>query len=227
MALIINGVTIDSGVTMTSDLSNPAVFNTAGTYYIMVPSGVSSFNIVAVGGGGGGAGGLVVQGATTTTYYGAGGGAGGNVIIENNFAVTSGTILTLIVGAGGSKGLAGFQSIPLNINNPSTPGQNGGSTIIKSGETVLISAAGGNGAPIGGNGATGIFFGGSIFGQPNADSATAPAEPLNNLSGGGAAANGFGGFPNYSNPGSGGAGGSNLSGSDGSNGRPGYISISW
>ena len=69
-------------------------FTSPGTYSFIVPANVESISMVAVGGGGGGA---------QNTDDG-GGGGGGALAYNNNVAVTSGEVLTVVVGQGGAPG---------------------------------------------------------------------------------------------------------------------------
>ncbi|TDE03139.1 LamG-like jellyroll fold domain-containing protein [Flavobacterium hiemivividum] len=70
-------------------------FTTSGTF--TVPPGVTNVQVEAWGGGGGGGG---VQGSGNKTQAG-GGGAGGSYTKATNVPVTSGTAITIKVGAGG------------------------------------------------------------------------------------------------------------------------------
>lgn len=98
------------------------VFTSNGSF--LVPNGVSSISIVAVGGGGAGAG-----IAVSTERSGPGG--GGALAYVNDVSVTSGEILTVVVG---QRGLAN--------NNAGKPG---GNSYVRRGNTDLIHAGGGMG----------------------------------------------------------------------------------
>ena len=82
-------------------------YTTPGTYYFIVPAGVTSVCGVAVGGGSGGPSG---------SRYGAG--SGGGLAYKNNISVTPGARLRVVVGAGGAGGAA--TSYP--YGNPGTAG---------------------------------------------------------------------------------------------------------
>jgi hypothetical protein len=124
-----------------------AVFKNSTSW--LVPQGVTSVKVVAVGGGGGGA-----------TYAG-GGGGGGAVVTSNALAVTPGTWLNVTVGAGGA-GRVGGGGVIVGA------GAAGGTTFLGPQSTPLISAAGGTGglAPALAGGTSGNGFAGGA-GNPN------------------------------------------------------------
>ena len=72
-------------------------YSTPGTYCWVVPAGVTSVSVVAVGGGGGGASNIY----SCCTCYAAGGGGGG-LGYANNKTVTPGSSIRVVVGAGGT-----------------------------------------------------------------------------------------------------------------------------
>jgi hypothetical protein len=84
-------------------------FTTPGTYSWVAPAGVTSVSVVAVGGGGGGRGGGTWSPQGGRSYPGSGGGGLG---YKNNFTVVPGTSYPVIVGVGGTGGLAN------NIGSP-------------------------------------------------------------------------------------------------------------
>ena len=93
----------------------------------VVPTGVTSISIVAVGGGGGGA---------ATNYKKPNGGNGGNLRWRNNVAVVPGTPITVIVGEGGT-------SFERGVDNREYDGTDGGDTeVIYQGNTILKAAGG-------------------------------------------------------------------------------------
>ena len=77
-------------------------YTTAGSYSWVAPAGVTKVSVVAVGGGNGGSG----------NRYGtcSNGGNGAGLGYKNNITVIPGNSYTLVVGAGGSGGLAGSSS---------------------------------------------------------------------------------------------------------------------
>lgn len=104
------------------------LFTSSGAF--IVPSGVTSISMLAVGAGGGSA-----------SYLGpGGGGAGGGLSYTNNVSVTPGETLDIFVGAGGTAG--------------GSSGGNGGNSRIERSGTPIIKAGGGYGAigPAGGQG---------------------------------------------------------------------------
>lgn len=98
------------------------IFTSNGNF--IVPNGISSISIVAVGGGGAGAG-----IAASTERSGPGG--GGALSYVNDVSVTPGEILTVVVG---QRGLAN--------NNAGKPG---GNSYVQRGNTDLVHAGGGMG----------------------------------------------------------------------------------
>jgi len=102
-------------------------FTTVGTSSWTVPAGVTSVDVYVLGGGGGGGNG-----------YGGGGGYANNTF---NYAVTPGTSISVVVGAGGANGQSSY----------GYSGANGGASSFGS-----ITASGGKGASgAGGNGGSG------------------------------------------------------------------------
>jgi hypothetical protein len=97
-------------------------YTTPGTYTFVVPDGVSSLIVLAVGAGEGGLSNGVVAGD------------GGSLSYDNALSVTPGEALTVVVGAGG----AGVQTGSQN------PG--GDSTISRGGTAILRAKGGGSGS---------------------------------------------------------------------------------
>lgn len=147
---------------------NEAVFTATGSNSWVVPAGVTSVSVVAVGGGGGGC---------RSTSAG-GGGSGGDLRYYNNLSVTPGETLTITVGSGGTRG---------------TTGGDGGFSRVARGGTTLLEAAGGGGgttaAPRAKNG-TSSTIGGSIGGGDGGAGATASGSVQ---CGGGGGAGGYSG----------------------------------
>lgn len=112
--------------------------------FALPKSGVYSVSYLNVAGGGGGG-----------TWVGGGAGAGG--LLSGNFTVLSGTVLTIVVGAGG----AGSSSRAVSGTNGSN------SSIAYPTITTITSVGGGSGASFNGAGAnTGAGSGGSGGGNP-------------------------------------------------------------
>ncbi len=184
--------TIDSSTASCSPMA-PAppivneTFNTPGPATFTVPAGLTSLQVSISGGGGGGGG----------AAAGNGGQGGEGELITTNLTVTSGQVLSIVVGAGGIGG-AGF-------NGSGGSGGTGGG--LSSIETII--ASGGGGA--GGEGPPGSASPGSAGEGPNGGAAGAATVGTNSAGNGGAAgagggsAGGVGGlgccFPGAGNPG--------------------------
>lgn len=127
----------------------PAVsYTAAGTYSFVVPAGVTSVNMVAIGGGGGGQGG---------GRYGQGpGGGGAQLSFINSISVTPSETLTVIVGAGGLGG-AGFDN-----GSQGAAGGNGENSSVRRGGTDLVMAKGAEGASGNNYGRGGGIFGDGV-----------------------------------------------------------------
>ena len=128
-------------------LPNPGPLNyttaSPNTYSWIVPDGITSINLYAVGAGGGGG---------WNDYQGSG--AGGAIVWTDGVAVTPGETLTLGIGTGGT---GGTQDIGGNQPAGSTYyGLLGQTTFVKrQNGSVILKAYGGGGS--GGRGGTGIF----------------------------------------------------------------------
>lgn len=101
------------------------VYTTAGTYSWTVPDGVFGICAVAVGGGGGSASVVGPNGP------GSSGGGGGALAYKNNWPVSPGQVMTLVVGA---RGLIA-----------SGTGQSGGNSTLSDGLGNIMIAGGGSG----------------------------------------------------------------------------------
>jgi hypothetical protein len=99
-------------------------FISPGTFYWIVPDGVTSISIVAVAGGGGG----------QKTANGGASGQGAQLTFINNVSVTPGETYEIVVGDGGEP-------------SDNAAGQTGGNTYMTliSSNTTIIYAAGGAG----------------------------------------------------------------------------------
>lgn len=100
-------------------------YSPAGSYNWVVPACVNFVTVEAWGGGGGGGGNIAVLNSGQETCTGAGGGGGGGYAART-YAVVPGQSYTIVVGAGGTAGIAGTNS--------------GGSSAI-----ITIGGNGGNG----------------------------------------------------------------------------------
>ena len=115
---------------------NKIEYKTPNTYTFTVPSGVTTLKVeVAGAGGGGGGGGYKKQ--VDTVYKGAGGNGGNGALINTTINVSANTVLTIIVGKGGS-------GAPANSGANVYAG-NGGTSSISDSKNTLTSAQGGGG----------------------------------------------------------------------------------
>jgi len=127
-------------------------FTTTGANAWVVPTGVTSISVVAVGAGGGGGGSEEVDET-------GGGGGGGALAYVNNISVTPGETLTAVVGAGGNGGPSGGN------------GTAGGNSRLERGLTALVEAGGGAGGQNrngGGNGGAVVIGSGGSGGSGGA-----------------------------------------------------------
>ena len=184
-------------------------FTSDGTF--VVPEGVHKILVTACGGGGGGGG--------SSFYGGSGGGASGECIYRHLFAVTPGSEISIMVGAGGAGGAGNTGSVDSrNCKN----GENGGATVI--GDLVTLSGGVGGNKPsngyFGGDGAS--FFetntsggggGGGCIGR-GGNGGTGGSSAINPTTGG------------YGS-GGGGAPGNNKTAISGADGGPGVVIIEY
>jgi len=119
----------------TTSSSNVVDFTTPGTFSWIVPSGVTSLNVLCIGGGGGGGTSL----DNTGTSGGGGGGGGG--IKSGTLGVNPGETVTVIVGEGG----LGAQGTTSSDNLGKTGGTSACGTIRASGGTGGSFSPGGSG----------------------------------------------------------------------------------
>jgi hypothetical protein len=147
-----------SAVTFTNSSgsgTHTAVTQRAFNPYAGAPDAVE---YLVVAGGGGGAGGF------NGGYIGNGGGGAGGLLTAANFAVVSGSALTITVGAGGARGAqdaAGATGVNSVFSSITASGGGGGGASNSAGN------AGGSGGGCGGN-ATGVAGGTGVAGQGNA-----------------------------------------------------------
>jgi len=174
-------------------------FTSSGTF--VVPDGVTSINVIAVGGGGGAA-----YCAGSSSYSGAGGGGGG-LGYRNNISVTPSEVLQVTVGQGGSGGSTSGAS-----------GSSGGMTLLERDTTTLVKALGGGGASYGSSSGGSGGLGGTtafVWNTGGGNGGSGGASVRNGGGGGGGGAGGYSG-----NGGNAGSGNSGV-GSDGSGGAGG------
>ncbi|KKY04107.1 tail protein [Xanthomonas citri pv. fuscans] len=235
-------VTADALKAAIDSRSGCARFEASGNF--VVPAGVTAIYVSAcAGGGGGGGGGTRAEksnGSGTYTATGGGGGGAGQSIQRVRFAVTPGSALAIVIGAGGAAG-AGSRT----DGAAGAAGGAGGATVVGSlaslsggqgggggftGANQVGGAAGGDGYPAGGDSAsiaavspygpagTGgscPFGGGGPGGRSAGDTTSASRRGFGFGAGGG----GGGGVSN-------GAGASTF-GKDGATGCPGFVFIEW
>lgn len=201
----VNGRTTDTtSISQVVTLAAPPggdLYQTAGTYTWVAPTGVTSVHVVAIGGGGGGATG-------NTGNAGAGGGLGW----RNNIAVVPGTGYTVVVGNGASgrvegtnQGFDGGVSYFINTSTVAGYGGQGGSQSPDTGVggTCYDPQGGGRVGDGGGNGGNGGY-------------------ECNNVSGpGGGGAGGYSGNGGRGSTGNNGSGQSGAGGGGGAGGNGG------
>jgi hypothetical protein len=194
---LIDDVRIFKGdAVFTGNFTPPSVdqtYSVPGTYSWVVPEGVTSVSVVCIGGGGGG--------NLTLSYRG--GGGGGGLGWKNNIAVTPGSSITVVVGAGGSGG-NGEQSYFMSPSTVSGDGgQYGQGTSFNAAGGGFVGDGGGNGGAGGAGVATGYRGGGGGAGGYAGNGGTGGTGSTSGTSGGG---------------GGGGGGGAGQSGTSGSGG---------
>jgi len=195
------------------------VFTRSGTF--TVPTGVTSLSCVVVGGGGGSTG---CSGASQ--YSGAGGGGGG--LAYGTFPVTSGSTVTVQVGAGGTAGT--------NKNLITNKAGTGGESKITYGGTIMLRGYGGSGGAygttVGANGGGFSIAGSGVTLSGGGYGGNGGRGRINNGGGGGGGAGGYGvknapggkggvgnsGTGSYGNNGGGGGGGGQSIGGEQNNG---------
>jgi hypothetical protein len=118
-----NGLTFN-GLTVTYEppIIGQIEYTTPGTYYWTVPQFVESISVVSVGGG---------QSGGYNSSVGGLGGSGGWLAYRNNYTVTQGDVLTIVVGSGGDAVTSGSQNV----------GNNGNASTITINATVILNAA--------------------------------------------------------------------------------------
>jgi len=208
-SLSVNGSTV-IGTEILNMTGLSSTFTTVGSNTFIVPAGVTKISAVLIGGGGAGGGGSIGGSGGASGGPGGQGGGGGGLRYVNDFPVTPGQTLTVIVGAGGNGGTGaggdGGDSSITGIatafggkggaaNNTGTAvgtggagsGGSGGATGGSGGTATLVSGAGGGGAAgYSGNGGTG--GNGSVTNGGDAGSGGAAGgggAPSNSGSGGG------------------------------------------
>lgn len=193
----------------------------AGTYTFKIPVGVTSLLVSGIGAGGGGGAGAW-SGKTSNDKRGGGGGGGGGraeYVIDQQINVTPGEVLTIIVGEPGTGGQASS-----SWAEKGEDGGNGGATIFKRGETVLLSITGGFGgvAASAGVGGTGGEIDGATGGDQRGQSTTDTRTYLGGAAGIGGSVGFFGTFGNGGAGGYGAYGRALVTGWETNTGRGGY-----
>lgn len=139
----------------------------------VVPVGMNTLQVLAIGGGAGGG-----SGTYNTSIGSAGGGGGGGRLQYQMLLVTPGETLTLTVGGAGAGGVYPGVSVA------GVAGGDGGATTIQRGSVILMNAAGGSG------GGGGVVGGAGGIGGP---SFSATAASIYAASGGAGGATNVGG----------------------------------
>jgi hypothetical protein len=181
-------------------------YTSNGTYYFTVPTGVTSISCVVIGGGGGSSG---CSGASQ--YSGAGGGGGG--LAYGTFSVVAGATVTVVVGAGGTRGT--------NVNSTTNIAGSGGTSYISYGGANKILASGGAGGRYGttanaGRGSYTIYSG--VTSSGGGYGGYGGGGRSNNGGGGGGGAGGYGGNGGNGGVGNSGSGGAGTNGAGGGGG---------
>jgi hypothetical protein len=110
-------------------------FTNSGTFSFVVPNGVFSLGVDLWGAGGGGGGfptGTAADSCSDTSGAGGSGGGGSGGYMRVSLDVTAGETLTVVVGAGGARGIL-------------SPGGMGSASEIRRGATTIVRASGGLG----------------------------------------------------------------------------------
>ncbi len=204
--------------------SSPATYSTPGTYFFIVPAGVTIVRVEAWGSGAGG---------NRNTHKGGGGGAfAGN----NSLGVTSGSSYTITVGTGGAAGGDGNNSSFGNLVIADGANAANGGTVAAS--TGTIRFAGGNGGTstanggAGGGGSGGAGGNGGNGGGTNSNTAGAAGNAgaagtgTAGATGGAGGAGGNNNGNNGNNPG-GGGGERGSSGTTSGSGGDGQVIVYW
>ncbi|KUF36723.1 glycine-rich domain-containing protein [Lysinibacillus sp. F5] len=126
---------------------NNARYNTAGTYELTVPKGVSKITAYIFGAGGGG-------GCYSAAINRGGGGGAGGAYLLASINVTPGQKLTIVVGKGGS-----------GSGDVSQPGLSGGYSYVRSNGVDFIAGGGGGGGSgnSGGSNLSGLGGEGGVY----------------------------------------------------------------
>jgi hypothetical protein len=242
-SLSVNGSTV-IGTEILNMTGLSSTFTTVGNNTFIVPAGVTKISAVLIGGGGAGGG-----GSAGGNGSGGQGGGGGGLRYVNDFPVTPGQTLTVIVGAGGNGGtgaggdggdssitgivtaFGGKGGAAINTGAVGTGGDgsggSGGATGGSGGTATLVAGAGGGGAAgYSGNGGTGgngsVTNGGVAGSGGGAGGGGAPTD--SGSGGGGVGVLGQGTSGSLSNDiGSAGSGGSNGSLGNTNNGAAGGL----
>lgn len=189
-----------------------AVYATAGTYSMTVPSGATKMSVVMIGGGAAGQGGYYcgnIQGCaciccrTYTIYYayaeGGTGGSGGNLKYKNCVTVVGGQTLSITVGGPGGTSSVSLGGVSIGV----TASYNGGSGsagqawcgMRYQAAPSLAGGNGGNAAGYSGNGANASGYGGG--GQQGNRGNSTDSGGSGGSTGGGGGGGQVGGFTQY------------------------------
>lgn len=193
LTYLVGGV---SGGCASSTVGSDTLVTCTANGAFTIPSGVSSVRYLVVGGGGGGGG------LGTGDEQGAGGGGAGGVLSGTGFAVTPGSVYSVVVGGGGASGTGTSDGASGGNSTFSTLTAAGGGGGAR--ETDRNGLAGGSGGGGSGSGTGGAGTGGQGNGGGNGDGAGTQGG-----AGGGGGAGAVGAIGSGTAGGNGGAGVSN------------------
>lgn len=218
--------------------TNPAAGSTAwttpGTYYWTVPDGVTRVLVSLYGAGAGGG----------CSHFNIGSGGGGGSFRSVWVPVTSGSVITIVVGYGGlggaiytyndgtAGGVSSFGSLSTPGGNPGLAASTAVSAVAGTSDSATFASYSGGGSAAGSSGSGGGGCAGSGGNGNSGTSAPAPGSggvvsPRPIIPGPGGGAGGQAGVvgQNGNSPGGGGGGGGTNGGAG--NGAPGAVYIAW
>jgi len=203
-SLSVNGSTV-IGTELLNMTGVSSTFTNVGSNTFIVPAGVTKISAVLIGGGGAGGGGSNATG-------GGQGGGGGGLRYVNDFPVTPGQTLTVIVGAGGNGGTGvGGDGGDSSITGIVTAfGGKGGAALYTGTVGAGGDGSGGSGGATGGSGGTATLNAGAGGGGAAGYSGNGGTGGNGSVTNGGVAGSGGGagggGAPTDSGSGGGGVG---------------------
>lgn len=214
---------------------SPTVVNTTTSGTFVVPAGVISITVSALGGGGGGG-----SGNENNGEHGGGGGGGGGYQVTN-LAVTPGQVISWQVGGGGARMGQIYTGFGDNggdtfFGTVISTGGGGGQGVTNNANNGIGGFGGAGGIPNGISAGNGTFANGSAFGGVGGNSPAGPGTvaPLGTGGPGGVNSNGAAGYGQPATgfgAGGGGGGARDVTGTPaptfGGDGAPGWLQISY